>query len=366
MKILVVTDFSSVKPGGAQLIAEKLTKVLTAAGNTCKITTYPVPKNSILSKFRELSLVREIRSLVNPYGIARIILLQLMFKPDVLWYHNINNEWSWSILGIRIRKSKRLITLHDLTAISNRKLNSLEFQSFLEGSRFNYRKMRAFLVKLMMRGVITVSIGRTCKEALVGMGFRIDAQIFNRVEACTHSEPVNKIPKTVLFAGRSYLKGVDLVARAVALQEGWSMLIASDEEAYRLALEFCPAERIVYLGVIPRRELLQLIHSVELVAVCSQYLDNYPTIGLEALVHGSIPFTTSSTGLMQVLDPISPDLVLPPGQIPDLDKILDIGNSAKDRRLLAAESASDIDAMIQDYLTLIESEVIAQSPNQHF
>ena len=155
-----------------------------------------------------------------------------------------------------------------------------------------------------------------------------------------------------------------MVARAVAAQEGWSILIASDEEAYRLALEFCPSERLKYLGFISRGELLQLIHSVELVAVCSQYLDNYPTIGLEALVHGSIPFTTSSTGLAQFFNTISPDLVLDPGQIPDLDKILDVGNSTKNQRLIAAESASDMDAMIQDYLALIENEVISQSREQ--
>lgn len=299
--------------------------------------------------------MREIRSIINPYGIARITLLQILFKPDVVWYHNINNEWSWSILGINIRRSKRLITLHDLTAISNRKLNSLEVQRIVESARFNLHKIRAFMLKVMIGHVITVSIGETCKEALISTGFRIDAQIYNRVEECTHSETAKKIPKSILFAGRSYLKGVDLVARAVALQEGWNMLIASDEDAYRLALEFCPSERIKYLGLISREELLQLMHSVELVAVCSQYLDNYPTIGLEALVHGSIPFTTSSTGLAQVVKAISPDLVLGPGQIPDLDKILDIGNSTKNRRLIAAESASDMDAMIQDYLALIKN-----------
>lgn len=366
MKILVVTDFSSAKPGGAQLIAERITQVLAAEGSTCKITTYPVLRNSFLSKFRELRFIREIRSVVNPYGMAKITLLQIFFKPDVVWYHNINNEWSWAILRINIRKSKRLITLHDLTAISNRKFNSLEVQSIVESARLNRHKIRAFLVKMMIGNVITVSIGETCKEALISMGFRIDAQIYNRVDACTHSEPANKMPKSILFAGRSYLKGVDLVAKAVSLQEGWSMLIASDEEAYRLALEFCPPERIKYLGLIAREELLQLMHSVELVAVCSQYLDNYPTIGLEALVHGSIPFTTSSTGLAQVVNTISPDLVIGPGQIPDLDKILEIGNSAKSRLLIAAESASDMDAMIDDYLALIENEVISQSCKKGF
>lgn len=339
-------------------MAETISKVLTTAGNTCKLTAYPTSKNHIFSKIREISLVRELRSLINPYGIVRMAFLQIRFKPDVIWYHNVNNQWSWAILTINILKSRRLITLHDLTAISNRKLNSSEVYGIVESSVLSHHKVRALLTKVLIGSVLTVSIGETCKEVLTKMSFRIDAQIFNRVAPCTHAEPKLKIPKSVLFAGRSYLKGADVVARAVALEEDWTMLIASDEDAYRLALEFCPSERIKYLGLIPREELLGLLHSVELVAVCSQYLDNYPTIGLEALVHGSIPFTTSCTGLAQVIGTISSNLVLNPGQIPDLDKILHAGNSAKDHLLKAASSVKDIDAMIQEYLGLIGDEVI--------
>ena len=355
MKILVVSDFSSAQPGGAHVIAETISNMLASNGDICKFIAYPNSKTRILRRFCQLSIVREVLSIINPVAITRMIFLQISFKPDVIWYHNVNNRWSWAILRVNIRGSINLITLHDLTAISNRKLNSLEVKKILKSSIFNFSRIRILLTKKLIGKTLTVSIGESCKDALIETGFRIDAQISNRIMPCTHTEPQSKIPNSVLFAGRPYLKGADFVAKAVARDEKWTMLIASDEEAYKLALEFCPPDRIKYLGFIPRDELLKLLHSVDLVAVCSQYLDNYPTIGLEALVHGAIPFTTSYTGLSRVFAGISPALVLDPGEIPDLNKILSAGTSARSQLLKSALPVQDIETMIQEYLTLISN-----------
>lgn len=355
MKILVVSDFSSAQPGGAHVIAETISKMLASNGDTCKFIAYPNSKTLIFRRFSQLNIVREALSLINPVAITRMIFLQISFKPDVIWYHNVNSRWSWAILRVNTRRSRRLITLHDLTAISNKKLNSLEVRKIIESSFFNLAKIRILITKFLIGKTLTVSIGESCKNALIEIGFRIDAQISNRIMPCTHTEPQLKIPNSVLFAGRPYLKGADFVAKAVARDEEWTMLIASDEEAYKLALEFCPPERVKYLGIIPREELLRLLHSVELVAVCSQYLDNYPTIGLEALVHGAIPFTTSCTGLSEMFTGISPALVISPGEIPDLNRILIAGTSERSQLLKAASPAQDIETMIQEYLKVIST-----------
>ncbi len=358
MKILVVSDFSSAQPGGAQVIAETISNMLASNGDLCRFRAYPISKTRIFRGISQPSIVREILSLINPVAVIRMVFLQISYKPDVIWYHNVNNRWSWAILRINIRRSKKLITLHDLTAISNKKLNSLEVEKIIKSSIFNFSRIRILITKKLIGKTITVSIGETCKNALIETGYRIDAQISNRIMPCTHTEPRSKHPNSVLFAGRPYLKGADFVAKAVARAEEWTLFIASDEEAYKLALEFCPPERIKYLGLIPRDELLKLLHSIELVAVCSQYLDNYPTIGLEALVHGAIPFTSSYTGLSRVFAGISPALVLNPGEVPDLDKILSAGNSARNQLLKAAVPVQDIESMIQEYLALFSNENI--------
>lgn len=362
MKILVVADFPSSTPGGAQAIVELVTRELLKSGNTCKIATYPQFTSNILSKICNVIWIREALSLINLLAIIRMTMLQLRYRPDVIWYHNINNRWSWAILRINLNHSRKLMTLHDLTAISNRKLNFEDVNSIIKQSCFSLHKVRISVIKFFIRSVTTVSIGEICHKVLIAMGFRVDARILNRVEPCIHNLPSEKDAKTVLFAGRSYLKGIDYVARAVAVEKEWKLIIASDENAYKTALEYCPQDRIQFLGMVSREELLQLLHKINLVAVCSQYLDNYPTIGLEALAHGAIPFTTSCTGLAELLIKISPSLIIGPGTVPNLTSILSAANVKKVEISETASLVQDFSRMIGEYLALI----IDSNPSKKF
>jgi hypothetical protein len=75
------------------------------------------------------------------------------------------------------------------------------------------------------------------------------------------------------------------------------------------------------LGQLTSSSLHSYIHSVKFVAVLSQCYDNFPTIGLEAIVHGALPVTTNITGISSICEGISSTLVLKTKEVPDLEKL---------------------------------------------
>ena len=135
MKILILSDYSTDTPGGAQVIAEVFANSLRKR----KFDVFELNRkgestnNSFWQRlFARSYFLRELRSFVNP--IALIYLLQNIrrFKPEVIWIHNVNNYWSWSSLLVSKFSSKTIFTCHDLSAISNLKMMKNHFNSSLE------------------------------------------------------------------------------------------------------------------------------------------------------------------------------------------------------------------------------------------
>ena len=323
---------------------------LTKQGHIVNHFSYSI--NSRLDYFQKYRFIRELRSLVNPIGLIKIAQIQLRHKPDIIWFQNINNYLSWSALMINVTRGRKFITLHDLTAISNFKSTPDSIAHLKSLSKYSYRRLRILLIRIFLKGVTVVTIGNSCREILVNFGFSVGAQINNAVQVCVHREISPKVTNSILFAGRTHQKGLELVSKAVSIYPEWKLTIAGDEAALKLALSICPANQVNYLGVLSRQELLKIIHTFEFVAVCSQYFDNYPTIGLEALAHGSIPITTSITGLADLLKTISEDLVIRPGQIPDLVSIKNTIVESKHGRVVATRKATDLKTTIEEYVKL--------------
>lgn len=353
-KVLVVSDFPAGTLGGAQSILQ----VIQGLGERIKIENaiYPQPKESfvgnIQGRFR-----RGVKSIINPRGIMKLTWKIIRIRPDVIWFHNINNLWSWSSLLIPAFGAKKIITLHDLTILSNYKItiNSEWNSKSLNTKKLTlWKKIRLWYVKKTLSKAKTVGIGRLCVELLRINGVRVDFVIPNRIEPCAHENKQLKRPKTILFAGRLNLKGLNVVAKSVSLCKDWTLIIAGHDEAFAEAQKYCERAKIDFRGFLPREKLLELIHEVELVAVCSQYYDNYPTIGLEALVHGSLPLTTNLTGISTLMEQISKELVIECGEIPVLDAVKPLSFTQEKTKESLISEITDLSAFVTEYLEVMK------------
>jgi len=329
MRILVVTDFGLGVPGGAQLVANNLMLSISEQGHICEFISYRdnysrVSISSYLRRFGIVAKAFELRGILNPWGCLRFLTACRSFKPDVIWLHNINNEWSWSIALLGFPGAKKFITFHDLTAISRLKV---EPKAYKEAANIYWKRnftqrVRNSYIRFTLRHVKTIAIGAGVGTILQENQIRVNTTIPNTVEPCNHENLVlPRLNNSVLFAGRENLKGLAQIAKAVALEEDWVLYLAGDHDLLEKTTFFCPIDRIRYLGKLNHEDLLKWIHNVEYVAVLSQYFDNFPTIALEAIVHGAIPLTTSATGVSALVRQVGEQFVLEPGEIPNLSKM---------------------------------------------
>lgn len=366
MRILVVTDFGLQTPGGAQQIAYNLTKAISERGHECEFKIYndeflTSGSSSHFKRNELLGKLLEIKGIFNPLGCLRFFSACAKFKPDVVWFHNINNEWSWSVLLLGFRNAQKFITFHDLTAISRLKIepNMYAHISKKFWKRNIAQRIRNSYIRFTLKRVTTVAIGAGVRTILQENRIKIQATIPNTVEPCNHLQLAHpRIKKSVLFAGRENLKGLAQIAKAVALEKEWFLYLAGAPELIEKASYFCPQEKIKYIGQLSNNDLLRLLHSMEYVAVLSQYFDNFPTIALEAIVHGAIPLTTSVTGVSTIVRELGEQYVLEPNEIPNLSRI----ESAllPDRNVLdrIKNELSNRDSQVEAYLKLFHESYI--------
>ena len=119
------------------------------------------------------------------------------------------------------------------------------------------------------------------------------------------------------------------------------------------ALLYCPKDQVNYLGRLRREELLEKMHEIDLVSVCSQYFDNYPTLALEALVHNSLPFTTDITGVASLLRSLDSRLVIKASEIPNLEEINKVRNRLGREYDLLKLEVSDLSQFVPQYLEIV-------------
>lgn len=352
MRILVVSDYSINELGGAQVMAQIIRNSLISHGHEAIFLHYPKSQTKNLNRF-----IQALRSIINPYGMFLLLKAHLKFRPDLIWFHGVNNEWSWSSVLVGRHNLKKFFTFHDLTAISNYKITPemLERIKSESGLRKLVRDLRVNYIKQCTNRCTQVGIGPINSRILRSFKFRIDKEIENRIEPCSHNTVAGKNERTVLFAGRSYMKGLPQIAQAVALDSKWKLVLAGGVELLAEALLYCPTEKVTYLGRMSREDLLEKLHEIDLVSVCSQYYDNYPTIALEAIVHDSLPFTTELTGVALMLGNLDSRLVIRSDEIPNLEKIYQARGRLSHEYNALKDEVSDLNVLVSSYLEIIES-----------
>ena len=278
-----------------------------------------------INKWRKLwNQIVDIKNIINLKNEVN------QYAPDLIWFHNINATWSWSCLLVQTKSNvPKIITLHDFTCIYPTKIteemldSDLKFMYFkfglLKGSIY---KLRSLLIRYFLSKVKVVSIGDLQNKILITNNIKVVKRIENYVMECRCNLNTNlQKENVILFAGRQILKGFDVVVESVSKSDNWVLLIAGSNDLLSYAKHKLPSTKYRYLGQLSNLDLICYIHSVKFVAVLSQYYDNFPTIGIEAMVHGSLPITTNLTGISSICKNISSKLIFNSGDIPDLEQL---------------------------------------------
>lgn len=152
--------------------------------------------------------------------------------------------------------------------------------------------------------------------------FPIRATIPNGLEECTcETSTIIREPNSILFVGRLIGKGFERLLDSVA-KEGFTVYLAGGHELEKVASSHGKDLNYVFLGKLSRNEVFQTLHKVEFTYVASECFDVYPTIGIEAIRHGSIPITSETTGIRDLVRQIHPSLVF--GRAPRLIPLRDL------------------------------------------
>ena len=327
VKILIVAD------GNAHhVVLTNWLEDLRKIGHEIKIATLDNDFGHLFlfRYFKKIKLFKLISEVINIKNIVTLKREINQYSPDFIWFHNINNEWSWSCLLVQTKNNTpKVITLNELNSIYPAKVTermldpNLKFMYFKFGLlKGSFYKLRSLMIRYFLSKVKVVSIGKLHNSILLSNRINVTTRIENYIAECKCDLDASLAKEnTILFAGRQAYKGLDVVVQSVLKSDDWVLIIAGGSDLLDFVKHALPSSKYRYLGQLTSSSLHSYIHSVKFVAVLSQCYDNFPTIGLEAIVHGALPVTTNITGISSICEGISSTLVLKTKEVPDLEKL---------------------------------------------
>lgn len=295
---------------------------------------------------RRLKSVRQLEIFFKPHSLLKLMILVMRINPKLVHIHGLGGRTvpTFAIPLIRcLARKKVVITHHGFSPLNGgAKLypNELISQSVPEIDvrdrapkrflRTSSRKLSksSFINELMLkltifsvnRANLNIAISPLQARIFNDFGIRVDEIIPNLCSPCAcmtiESTQTNKFDDSrivrVLFMGRPIGKGLERIARLAKGDSNIHLMVAGhDESDNYIRLLGIPSSQYSFLGYLDKKSLYPLIHEVDIVACLSECFDNFPTVALEALYHGSIPIVTPCTGVSEMLASIHHQLVWP-------------------------------------------------------
>jgi phosphatidylinositol alpha-1,6-mannosyltransferase len=176
----------------------------------------------------------------------------------------------------------------------------------LKANRFRYIPFRNQIIKAYLHKYVRnmVSVSTELQKALYAHGIHCTEVVHNGIDLAAFSAGTEKTNAfrnsydlndkgVVLFAGRvSYLKGGEQVLKAMtsvckALPNA-VLLIAGKQDGYgeqmkQIAQDSGIEQSVIFSGWLPREDLMVAYGCSDVVVCPSIYLDNFPTVNLEAM-----------------------------------------------------------------------------------
>ena len=357
-KLIIVNDLHPSELAGAATIAHELAHRASLLTPTEYWYSYPknmveIPLDALdtrilrldtekLEKKQSKFLSKLWREFFNLKSLVWLFANLKRSSPDVVWIHQIGNRFPRSIILVcRLLSIKTFVTAHDFGLVLPRKLfpRDLGFESdfsqeylklpfgFNRGiptERFKFKLFLLFRLKVLryfynnFTNLICISLMQA--NIFTNFGFEVDSVVGNGINKCECNFLGVKEPRSILFAGRAYGKGLDYLIQGVK-ESNWHLYLAGGVELATIAKRILRDDQFTYLGSLNRNGVYQIIHRVSCVSVISECFDVFPTILIESLRHGTFPIATESVGNSNLIELIDSDLLIRQDQIPDLGKL---------------------------------------------
>ena len=336
MKIAVLSDlFPPYQSGGAEYIAYLFAKEYKNCGHEVFVITTVQHKNTrrveehagikVYSLYTKLpERLRAWGSFYNPQVLPAVRKMLTEQKPAVIHAHNIHNYLSYHCLKVAHDVQVPVVlTMHDAMSFSYGKYfqfidktdlaqypqvsyKPLGFWMTLKANRFRYIPFRNQTIKAYLHKYVRnmVSVSTELQKALYAHGIHCTEVVHNGIDLAAFSAGTEKTAafrKTynlndkgvVLFAGRvSYLKGGEQVLNAMTTvckaMPNAVLLIAGKQDGYgeqmkQMAKDSGIENSVIFSGWLSRKDLMVAYQCSDVVVCPSIYLDNFPTVNLEAM-----------------------------------------------------------------------------------
>jgi len=349
MKILLVNKFWY-KRGGAELVVFHTKKILEDAGHTVEIFGMKHRKNEIDNAFFSdfvdydtkdflQKIKNAIKTIYNREAKKKFEQLVKEFQPDVVHFHNIYHQLSFSLLSVtKKHKIPTVMTLHDYKMIHpnytmfhhgkvddtvykdkyfrcllNNCMESFShsFIAMLEGW---FRKALGYNKNIDVFLAPSIFMQEKMKEADYTNVRYVPNPVFLGDEVYVHTEG-----KNIVYVGRfSKEKGIDILLRVAEKTPEFSYVFIGDgeiREELDIYITLKKIKNVRITGWLEQKEIQKELQDARLVVVPSVWYENNPLSVLEAVRNGKLVLGSDIGGIPELL---SPDILFRPGNVGDI------------------------------------------------
>lgn len=352
MKILLVNKYWYAR-GGAERVVFLTKRVLEDAGHTVEVFGMKQEKNTLENEYFidtidyatdswMARVMYGIKSVYNVDAKKRFAKLVDDFAPDVIHFHNIYHQLSYSLLDVvRAKNIPSVMTLHDYKMLSpNYTLfhhNTID-TSMLGGKYYRcllhnamgswirsfFAMCEAYLRSWKKWSIVvdwyiapSACMKTLCKKSGIPMD---NIQVVqNPIEEDTVSLPGN----TVVYVGRlAKEKGVLTLLGAAQHTPHISYKIVGDGPEKSLLEQYCITHHIKnveFCGWLEGETLDQAITAAKFVVVPSEWYENCPYSVLEVMAKGKVVIASAIGGIPELLPKAC---LFEPGDVDGLAQII--------------------------------------------
>lgn len=405
MHIVLLNDDSLPKArGGAAVIVDHLRKGFANAGHAATLLTTHQDSDdetrtedefgSIISIPVKYDLSKRHRKCIrNPEVTERLDKLLMALKPDVVHAHNIHTYYTYQSLVIAKKYAQKVIlTAHDTFLVSFDRVRGSGYEKSELGGRGykmhwwnhlssvgkKYWPLRNSAIRKILREseCRVVAISEATKKFLEANCIEVHSVMPNGIELPTppSDEEIQNFRReknltgpTILFAGRIRGDkgiGVALEAFEKVLEKipNAQFLAAGERERLTPYINDRIRDAVITTGWISPEKMQLAYAACDVVTTPSIYLDNFPTVNLEAMAAGKPVIGTCFGGTPEaVLDGETGTIINPENIDEFAEAILELlGDPEKRKRMGEAgrNRISDnfsLDEQVRRYLNLFDT-----------
>ena len=329
---------------------------------------YEFPRRGVWAK--------TLRELFSPLPLLWIVWQIVKFRPALIWVNQIGNIFPISVFVVcRTLRIPALFTLHDFGVLVPRKLypadlnlcnddlNNLAYNhispeklNLKNSSLSQFYLLRFFVIKMILKSVHLVSVSKLQHKILTANKLMLLANIENGVEPCDCGIDINPRLEAVLFAGRLNGKGLSHAIDIVNQNSNLTLHLAGGIELAEAASKKLASDRIIHHGEISQAQLGHIMHCIKFTSVLSDCFDVYPSILLEALVHGSAPLCYPTVGNATLVSRLDQSLLIDFGHILEREELsrLNLDSELSLKAFKIGKTLNTVDDAYGEYYRLIQ------------